>query len=290
LITVAPNGVIFTYGDNDTFPLWYLQEVEGVRTDVRVANLSYFNTDWYFEQMMRGYFESAPLPINLPRSKFAGRTRDAGMVNSSTFPIREEWIDREFELGTALAFYNSNDPRSMDRGDHFMPSQRLFLTVDADQVIRTGTVRPEDSARIVQQLPIRLNTRLMKNEYGILSIISNNNWERPIYYAMTVGNEAHLGLRQFSSFEGIARRIVPIRQASNFAVDTEIMFDNMVNRYRWGNIADPRVYLDEMNLRMIQHFRILFSQLVDALMREGNNDKALQALCHESNPDSNCTF
>ena len=281
LITVAPNGVIFTYGDNDTFPLWYLQEVEGVRTDVRVCNLSYFQTDWYFEQMMRGYFESAPLPINLPRSKFAEGTRTAGMVNSTNFPIREAWIDQEFELGTALNFYNSEDPRSKDNtGDDFMPSQRLYMVIDPDQVIKTGTVSSEDSAKIVQHLPIKLNTRLFKNEYGILSILNNNNWERPIYYAFTAGNEANLGLRPYSSFEGMARRIVPIHQTSDFEIDTEKMFDNMVNKYRWGNVADPRVYLDENNLRFCMHFRILFSRLVDALIREDKNDKALQALDH----------
>ncbi len=281
LMSCEPNAIIFTNGDNDTFPLWYMQEVEGVRTDVRVCNLSYLQTDWYINQMRRGYYGSKALPINLNPSKYAEGVRTAGVVNNKNYPVHEEWIDKPFELGTALDFYGSDDQRAKDSsGDNYMPSQNLYMEIDAAQVLKTGTVKQEDSARILSVMPIKLRTRIYKNEYAILNLLYNNNWERPVYYAYTTGNEAELGLRPYSKLEGIARRIVPLMPDLNkdTEIDTEKMYDNMMHKYRWGGIENPKVYLDENNLRFCSHFRMLFSRLAEALIKEGKNDKALEVL------------
>jgi hypothetical protein len=282
LISTAPNSIIFTNGDNDTFPLWYLQKVEGLRTDVRVCNLSYLNTDWYIDQMKRGYYDSEALPIKMGIEKYLEGVRTAGLVNSSQIPIIEDWINKEFELGQALKFYSSDSPNAKDRfyGENYMPSRNLYLLIDSAKVLQTGTIKSEDADKIVSAMPIKLNSRLMKNEYAILDMLYNNNWERPIYYAHTVGNEANLGLNRFSQMEGIARRIIPVLQTEEQALNTDIMYENMMEKFRWGNIEDPKVYLDETNLRMCHHFRVLFGKLAETLIAEEKNEKALNALNH----------
>jgi hypothetical protein len=279
LMSCEPNAILFTNGDNDTFPLWYMQEVEGVRTDVRVCNLSYLQTDWYIDQMKRGYYDSEALPIKMKRSKYAENTRIASMVNSQSSIINEAWLDKPIELGVALDFYLSDDPRAKDNsGNNFMPSQLLYINVDSNQVLKTKTIKPEEVSKIEPILPIKLDRRIIKNELAILDMLRNNNWERPIYYAVTVGGEANLGLKDYSRNEGLARRIVPIKQPSGGGINTDAMYENMVHKFRWGGIDNPKVYLDETNLRMCSTFRIYFGYLAAALINEGKKEKALETL------------
>jgi hypothetical protein len=280
LMSCAPNAIIFTNGDNDTFPLWYNQEVEGVRTDVRVCNLSYLQTDWYIDQMKRGYYESAPLPIKMDKSKYAEGVRNVSAVNSKSSPIQESLIDKPIELGLALQFFSDDDSRAKDEtGNNYMPSQNLYLKVDSAQVLKTGTVKSADAKRIIPILPIKLGNRLLKNDYAILDMLKNNNWERPIYYAVTVGKEeANIGLDSFTRTEGLAKRIVPLQPEEDGGINTDLMFDNMLHKFRWGGIENPKVYLDENNLRMCVTFRMLFSRLAGALIKEGKNQKAIETL------------
>ena len=279
LASCAPNAIIFTMGDNDTFPLWYMQEVEGFRRDVRVCNLSYLQTDWYIDQMKRQYYNSAPLPIKMERDKYAENTRTVSAVNSKNNPINEALIDQPIELWKALDFFNSNDPRAKDRsGDNYIPSQNLYINVDTTQVINTSSVKESERGKISPVLPIRLGNRLIKNEYAILDMLNNNNWERPIYYAITVGDEANLGLRNFSRNEGLARRIIPVRQNSGNAIDADAMYENMVHKFRWGNVENPKIYLDPTNMSMYHTSRMLFGQLAEELIRQDKKDKALETL------------
>ena len=273
LISCAPNAIIFTNGDNDTFPLWYLQEVEGVRRDVRVCNLSYLQTDWYIDQMRRDAYESKALPISWKRYQYVQGTRDITYVyNLPQFP--------SMDAKTAIQSFVLN-PDLLDKtnGVAALPTSNIFIPIDKEQVVKLGIVKPELKDSVLPQLDITLKNRVFKHEMMILEMLSQNNWERPIYFSVTVGDDYYMGLGDHFQLEGLGYRIVPLGQkGSGGSVNTDIMFDNMVNKFRWGNIDDPRVYLDENNLRMCRTFRLMFFRLVEALIQENKPQKALQAL------------
>lgn len=279
LTTVAPNGIIFTNGDNDTFPLWYAQEVEGYRTDVRVANLSYLQTDWYVDQMKRQAYESAPLPIDFTKDQYIQGTRDVvylmDMLSGDTL-----------DLKTALDIVKSEDERfkripGYDGRMDFVPAKKFKLKIDKQAAIESGAVPANYIDSIPEEMIIDLSNKnyLGKQELMILDMINNNNWKRPIYYAVTVGGDQYLNLKDNFSLEGLAYRINPVNEEGGL-INTDVMFDNMVNKFQWGGIENPKVYLDENNIRMTKTFRYMFTTLVDALINEGKTEKAIQALDH----------
>jgi len=271
LISCAPNAIIFTNGDNDTFPLWYLQEVEGVRRDVRVCNLSYLQTDWYIDQMRREAYESKPLPITWKRYQYVQGTRDMAQVyDLPQFP--------SMDVKTAIHDFVLN-PQLLSNGVAAFPTSNLVLPIDKEEVLKVGAVKPEFKDSILPQLKIKLGSRVLKHELMILEMLSQNNWKRPIYFSVTVGDDYYMGLGDNFQLEGLAYRIVPMgRKGSGGRVDTDLMFDNMIHKFKWGGIENPKVYLDENNLRMCKTFRLMFYQLVDALIKEKKNAKALVAL------------
>ena len=276
LLSVAPNAIIFTNGDNDTFPLWYNQEVEGVRTDVRVANLSYLQMGWYVDQMKRQAYESQALPISLKPEQYSNGKLDVAYILNM--------INDSIEVADAMTVLTSPDPRYKQLAGYgndfdFIPSNKMYLPVDPDAAIESGTVQAKDSDMIVTNMDIDLGDKryLGKHEIMILDMLQHNNWERPIYYAVTVGNDSYLGLRDYFQLEGLAYRIVPIKDKDG-RVNTEAMYDNMMHKFKWGGIENPKVYLDENNLRMTTTFRHMFYRLVDALMKEGKKDSAIAAL------------
>lgn len=279
LLTCEPNAIIFTNGDNDTFPLWYAQDVEGIRTDVRVCNLSYLQTDWYIDQMKRQAYESDPLPISWTRAEYLQGLHDIAYVF--------ELIDKPVEVGQILDLIRSGDNRlskmaGIRKDMDVIPSKQLYIPIDSAAVLRSGLVKEENAHWIPSEFVIDLANKqyIAKHEMMILEMLRNNtDWSRPIYYAATVGSDQYLNMKDCFRQDGIAYRIVPYntKEAKN-TVDTEVMFDNMMNKYRWGNIADPKIYLDESALKMCKTFRALFGTLSDALINEGKNDKAEQVL------------
>ncbi|MDD3079641.1 MAG: DUF2723 domain-containing protein [Paludibacter sp.] len=272
LVSCRPNAIIFTNGDNDTFPLWYNQEVEGKRTDARVCNLSYLQTDWYIDQMKRGAYESAPLPISWQQKDYVAGKNEVLWV--------EDAVKEPVDLKTAFDFILSDDPATKnDDGEAFIPSKQLYLPVDAAQVIKTGTLPESRAAEILPQINIDLKRRLTKSELMILEMLKTNNWERPIYFAVTVGDDYYLGLQDHFQLTGLAYQILPIGvKDAGPQVNTQEMYDNMMTKFKFGNINDPKVYLDENVLRMCRTQRMMFSQLVGALINEGDSVKALKAL------------
>jgi len=279
LVTCAPNAIIFTNGDNDTFPLWYGQEVEGFRTDVRVCNLSYLQTDWYIGQMKRQAYESEPLPISWTRGEYLQGRRDVAYIY--------EMMDKPVDVGQILDLIRSGDDR-LSRMAGFreqvdiIPSKRLSIPIDAEAVIRSGLVKEKNADWIPEEFLINLGNRkyIAKHEMMILEMLRNNtDWSRPIYYAVTVGSDQYLNMKDHFRQDGIAYRIMPYnaKEVDN-TVGTEEMLDNMMNKYRWGNVADPKIYLDENALRMCKTFRSLFGTLSDALINEGRNEQAGQVL------------
>lgn len=383
LESCAPNAILFTNGDNDTFPLWYAQEVEGIRTDIRVVNLAYINADWYINQMRRRAYESAPLPINIPKEKLVEGSRDvsylkeiptmffnekylgnkakyeqyvvkgendiitlitnsnlrnvlpadydavvnkhqlkgqplmmAKFVNalslkSKDYGINEQDIsivksnidqlikiisDEPVPVKTIVDFIASDDDGTkltLQGGDiyDFAPTFNFYLPVDKQKVIDNGTVPAKDSAKIVDRVIWRHpGNYIRKGQLAVLDILANNNWERPIYFAITVGQEAYLGLDGYFRLDGLAYRFLPIKTESSSyekgSINTDILYDAYMNKFEWGGVNNPSVYIDENNSRMLMNIKNGFLRLANALKAENDDKKAAQVIdrCYEVMP------
>ena len=292
LNTCAPNGVIFTNGDNDTFPLWYNQEVEGVRTDMRVCNLSYFQTDWYIDQMKSKAYQSEPLPISFNHDQYVQGKRDV------VYLMEDPRLKGAVELKKALDFVKDEDPRTkLEQADGaaYIPSKKLFLVIDKAAVIRNKAVDPQDYDKIVDTLKIDLSSKryITKDELMVLDMIANNNWERPIYFAITIGRDKYINLQDYFQLEGLAYRLVPIKTTSDSGlnigrVNTRLMYPHVMDAFKWGNMNNPKVYIDENNARMMMNIRNTFDRLAETLVAEGQNEKAIKVLdrCNELIPNN----
>ncbi len=363
------NAVLFTNGDNDTFPLWYLQEVEGVRTDVRVSNLSYLTADWYIEQMQNKFYESAPLPILMNEDQYRQGTRDfvffadnsnilleekyntntnlfekeyeelfnkfLNIVKNSkvpemapsdfaellkgykNFPIEkfirafnaiernksfgvrendlsslktslESFVKRVDEahmpLDAAMRFLRSDDPR-FQRGTHFFPGHKFMMKIDTASLIRENIVPGVPAKTLVPEMRWEIGGRrgIPKNNMIILDMIDGNKtWERPIYFAITASRDNYLGLEKYLHREGLTYRLLPSTGKDNDlfsgSVNTDVMYDNVMNKFRWGGLEDTTLFIDENVQRMLSNFRYTFASLANALIEEGKKDSALHVL------------
>ncbi|HAH23115.1 MAG TPA: hypothetical protein DCL77_05015 [Prolixibacteraceae bacterium] len=281
LNTCAPNAIIFTNGDNDTFPLWYNQEVEGVRTDVRVCNLSYFQTDWYITQMKAKAYKSEPLPISFKPDQYVQGNRDV------VYLMEDPRLKGSVELQKALDFVKDDNPRTkLEQADNasYIPSKKLFYVVDKAAVIRNKVVEPEDYDKIVDTIKIDLSSKhyITKDELMTLDMIANNNWERPIYFAITIGRDKYLNLQDYFQLEGLAYKLVPLKTApegiSFGKVNSKVMYKNVMETFKWGNMENPKVYIDENNARMMMNIRNTFDRLAGSLVAEGKKDQATKVL------------
>jgi len=277
LNSCAPDAILFTSGDNDTFPLWYAQEVEGIRTDVRVICLPYLASDWYIDQLKRKSWLSDPVPFSLTPEQYGPGKRDY-------IPVIEQVADT-VDLDRIIRFVGSDDESvkvALKGGGsiNYFPSRKLRLAVDRRKVVSNGTVPPEDAALIVPEITWELNrTSLYKNDLMILDLLAHNNWDRPVYFT-SLGHENILGLRSFFRQEGFAYRLVPIRQPDNGvtgSINTGILYDRLMNTFRWGNMNDPSVLIDSNTYltTLIIGIRQRFADLADALLTEGKVDSAL---------------
>ncbi|MBR4441031.1 MAG: DUF2723 domain-containing protein [Bacteroidales bacterium] len=379
LDSCEPNAILFTNGDNDTFPLWYVQEVEGYRTDVRVVNLAYINTDWYADQMKRRAYESAPLPISLTHDQYVAGTRDivyynkqdallvnekfeaypqfktrfdnlysqlveiisnsgfkqkypadyeaiegrkvnqitkfAALVNTlntnaATYGINSDAIgamktatdallrdvcNAHAPLSSIISFIadDSDNTKVVSQGEKadFTPTLNFMLPVDKKKVIENGTVPLADTALIVDAVKwTHPGSYIRKGQLLVLDILAHNNWERPIYFAITVGSDAYQNLDGYFRLDGFAYRFVPVKAVADAgdkgSINSDILYNAVMNKYRWGGINDPRVYLDENNLRMLMNVKNNFLRLADKLIEERKVDKARLVLdkCYEVMP------
>jgi hypothetical protein len=270
LASCKKDAIIFSNGDNDTFPLWYNQEVEGNRTDVRVCNLSYLQTDWYIGQMKRGAYKSPKLPISWQEKDYIAGKNEVMWVDSML---------PKLDVKTAFDFVLSSDPQTKREGEAFIPSNNLYLPVDAQQVIKTGTLPIQRASEIVPQIDFKLNRRLTKSELMIIEMLKENNWKRPIYFAVTVGDDYYLGLNDHFELTGMAYQILPIGvKGAGAGVNINEMYTNMMTKFKYGGIENPKVYLDENILRMCRTQRMMFAQLIDALVQKGDTVRAKKAL------------
>ena len=280
------NPILFTNGDNDTFPLWYNQETEGFRTDVRVCNLSYLQTDWYIDQMRRPAYDSPSVPINWERIDYVSGHNEAVYVRPEAMSTvmnyykqnpeeaKQEFGDNPYELKNILKHW----VRSPKEGLQMIPTDSIVLKLDKEAIKRSGMLTP-DSIPEYMHISLKGKHVLYKSELMMLEMLANANWERPIYMAITVGSENHLNLTNNFLQEGLAYRITPFDNVKlGRRLDSEKMYDNLMNKFKFGGIDNPDIYLDETVLRMCDTHRRMFVQLATQLIREGKKDKALKAL------------
>ena len=301
------NPIIYTNGDNDTFPLWYNQETEGFRTDARTCNLSYLNTDWYIDQMKRPAYDSPSLPITWDRMDYVEGTNEYITVNpeykksidalyaqaekealagnpEAKINVQKEFGENPYELKNILKYWVRNKNQEM----RVIPTDSVVIKVDKEAVRRSGMLIPGDS--IPDYMPIKLRTKdnqgnyhpkraLYKSELMMLEMLAEANWERPIYIAVSVGQENQLGMDNYFIQEGLTYRFTPFdTNKTGVKIDSEKMYDNLMNKFKFGGIDKPGIYIDENAMRMCYSHRRIFSQLIGQLLAEGKNDKARAAL------------
>jgi hypothetical protein len=275
------NAVLFTYGDNDSFPVWYVQDVEQVRPDVRVANLSYIQAGWYIAMMRQKAYESDPLPLSLPQEKYMEGVREQMPVNAR--------VDKPVPLKEIVQFAGQDDRKYKTdltgRGDmvNYIPSKKFLVDVDTNKVLLNGTVKEYFRKRMVAPMIWEYaDENAFKGDLAIMDLISTNQWNRPIYYATTVPSSQYKGLDKHFIQEGLAYRLSPIDAGKSDGdygtIDPMVMYDNMMNKFSWGNAQDPSVYLDENNRRMFSNFRRLFGVLAKDLLVEGDTTKAVEVV------------
>lgn len=303
LMTLQEQGspIIFTNGDNDTFPLWYNQETEGFRTDTRTCNLSYLQTDWYIDQMKRPAYNSPSLPITWDRLEYAEgqneyvpiRPEIRGSIDAMYAQadsalkggnpeimnqLKAQFGENPYELKNILKYW----VRSDKEGLHVIPTDSIVIKIDKEAVRRSGMKIPEalgDSIPDYMHISLKNKRALYKSDLMMLEMLANSNWERPLYMAITVGSESHLGMDNHFIQEGLAYRFTPFdTEKLNSKIDSEKMYDNLMHKFKFGGIDQPGIYIDENLMRMCYTHRRIFSQLIGQLIKENKKEKALKAL------------
>ncbi len=315
LVSLQDEGypIIFTNGDNDTFPLWYNQETEGVRTDARVCNLSYLQTDWYIDQMRRPAYESPSVPISWSRLEYCSGTneyvqvvpalKDAIKMLYDEYPeeAAKTFGDKPFELRNVLRYWVrgelTDEQREVFRyvtgsdNVHVIPTDTLYMTIDKEAVIKSGMMMANDSIPDQMVISLKGKNALYKGDLMMLEIIDRCNWTRPVYVATTVGQDNYMNLGNNFVQEGLVNRITPFTTnaagAKNF--DTERVYDNLMNKFKFGGLDRKGLYLDETVMRMCYTHRRLFVQLGINLMNEGKADSVAKVLeyCDKMIPEYN---
>ena len=287
-----PNAIIFTIGDNDTFPLWYAQEIEGIRRDVRVVCTSLLNVDWYIDQMKRKAYDSDPIPSSLTHDQYKWGTRD--------YIIKEVITQDTLDLDQFLGFITNDDPRTkykhileqqgydtsgqrrQDLNANYLPTEHVRIPVDKESVLRNGIVKAKDSTLIVPHIDIKINgSAIYKNRLLMLDIIANNNWERPIYFSGgAFGDDDYIWMKDYLQLDGLVYKLVPIKTAVSKdnpfdmgRIDADKMYD-MVMNWEWGNSGDPSMYHDIETRKNSFTYRGNLARLIEVLIQEGDFEKA----------------
>ena len=282
LNSCAPGAILFTNGDNDTFPLWYAQEVEGVGTDIRVCNLMLLNTDWYIDQMKNKAYGSDPLPITLPVKKYYdGINNQIFIVEKTKDPV---------DISTIIDWVNSDNKGTKVQVSateilDIIPTRTIRIPVDKAKVIASGTVRKEDADKIVPYIDIKLKgNSILKSQLIVLDILAHNDWKRPIYYVTGYHNDA-FGLEEYFQLEGLAFRLVPIKSSNKNwleygRINSDILYENMIKKFVWGGAKEKGVNIDYNHKRtiIVIKARLNYARLAKALSEEGKNEKAIEVL------------
>lgn len=280
LESCEPNAILFTIGDNDTFPLWYAQEIEGIRTDVRIVNTSLFMTDWYIDQMKAKAYESDPMPISFTHDQYVGDKLDYAIFNPKT--------ENRWDIKAFINFIANDDPRTileMNNGQkiHFYPTNKVRLPVDKNAVISNKVVGAQHYDSIVPHIDIDIKGQaLYKNRLMMLDIVANNNWKRPIYFTGgSFGDDDYLWMKDYLQLDGMVYKLVPVRTTikdpdSQFdlgMIDSEKMY-NIVTKWDWGNSESPNIYHDPETRKNSISYRTNLARLMQQLLDENQPEKA----------------
>ena len=280
LSSCEPNAILFTIGDNDTFPLWYAQEIEGYRTDVRIVNTSLFMTDWYIDQMKAKAYESDPLPISFTHDQYVGDKLD--------YTIHSPKTDARWNIKDFLGFIANDDPRTiipLDNGQkiHFYPTNKVRIPVDKSAVMANKVVNPQYYDSIVPFIDVDIKGQaLYKNRLMMLDIVANNNWKRPIYFTGgSFGDDDYIWMKDYLQLDGMVYKLVPVKNPIAKAaspldmgqIDSEKMYD-IVMKWDWGNGESPDIYHDPETKKNSITYRTNLARLMEQLINEGKMDKA----------------
>jgi len=293
LISCPKNAILFSYGDNDTYSLWYDQEVEGIRPDIRIVNLSLFSGSWYIKQMTRKMNESAPLPITMPYEKYEDGVRDVIYYDDRKIPGYTE-------LSDVFDFITSDNPATMvqyQSGEtaNYLPTKNFKITINKDEVIKNGVVPDSDRVKLTDTLKFKFPPNYVtKENLALFDILSHNHWKRPICFTTTVGDENMIGLQPYLYKEGFAYHLIPFtpdttNKDQKERVNALVMYDNVVNKFKWGNFSTAK-YLDHESTTMsYPNLLASFLDLTQSLIAQNRPDLAIKALqkCDQELPDLN---
>ncbi len=297
LNSCAPNAILFTNGDNDTFPLWYAQEVEGIRTDVRVICLELLNTDWYIDQLVHKAYDSDPVPFSLTKAQYQQGSREAVLFKDrgikGFIPVKDlvefaknDDADHKLEMGGGVSY-------------NYFPTKNMSVPVDSATVVNNGTVPKALVNRIVKSIDWTMTGNyVQKNHLMVLDLLAHNDWKRPVYFAATAPPKSYLNLAPYLQLEGLAYRLVPIKQnpeqqQPEGRINTEVMYDNIMNKFKWGGMDKPGVFLDNVFISSCAlNIRQRCGALANALIEEGKKDKAIKVLdkCLQVTPQENVPY
>lgn len=278
----APNAILFTYGDHDTFPLWYLQEVEGIRQDVRIVVLSYLSGDWYMQQAKLPTYQAAGLPVTIPAEKTKKGVRDY-------IPFVDRQLNKAVDIQQLLQFVTSDDPEykvqlSSGNMENYFPSKKVQLRIDKDEVVKKNAVPSYLQPAIVSTMEWEIpNDHLTRADLTVLSVLENNHWERPVYFSNMLPSDIKLGLDKYLVNEGFTSRLMPIATAEKLEgklgeyggmVNTDALYKNIMHTYTWGNVKNAR-YLDTDSFRFTSLYaRDIFGKAARLLLANGQVKQA----------------
>lgn len=286
LESCAPNAILFTQGDNDTYPLWYAQEVENIRPDIRIINLSLLGVDWYIDQLHFKLNDGHVIKTSFTWDQIKASNRN--VVRYKPNPALD--ANTYYSLKDIMKFVASEKPADKTVGQNgeseaYFPTTKVYLPVDSAKIASLNILAKEDLPYMVKgNLNWDIPPTIMKDKLMILDIIANNLWDRPIYFAVSCSADMYVGLDKYIQLEGMANRLVPKMNTDprgsiyDAPLRTDVMYDRMMNKYKWGNMKDPKVYLDENILRMTYNIRSNFGRLAKTFADKGQNDKALKLL------------
>ncbi len=282
LESTKPNAIIFTYGDNDTYPLWYAQEVEGIRPDVRVINLSLIAVDWYIDLLRRKINESPAVNLTLPQNAIRGKERN------QVFYYNKSNQNPPMDARRVLEYIGERHPGQMQgyRFDYHYPTQNVYIPVDKEKFIRNGLLSEQDTANMVDRIPVNLGRSILKDELAILDILASNLGERPIYFAVTCRREKLLGLQNYMQLEGLGLQVVPVRSdiQQGFGlvgfgrVDADAVYENVMNKFRWGNFDKYDLFVDHSYAPSVQSHQLVMLRAANQFIDEGETEKGLELL------------